>query len=177
MPDYTKFKKTFCDCCKTGKDNKCCLGLKKSRIISDNIDFIDWEEIMSTKDAPTCDLPRCDAIYVRDKNTFFIEHKNIKWFLNDDTNSLKESKETTKYLLKKFTHTKEIFIDEGNKINKLHFICSFDINQTDKSNFSLIERYFRNVYSVYMEGQGILIDRCDKIAYYVIHGTAIHDQQ
>lgn len=170
MPDYTHFKKTFCDCCKTKKDGNCKLGLQHDRSITDNTDFIDWEAVMDTKVFPEHDLPRCDSIYVRDNITFFIEQKNIRWFVVENTSELKNQETLTEELLGKFEQSKQLFQEDGNALSATEFVFSYDLNQVDKNKKAFLERNLRNMYFPYMESKGIVCGTCDQIAYYTIHG-------
>lgn len=163
------FKKTFCDCCKTRKDGNCVLGLQHDRSITDNANFIDWEAVMNTKDFPEHDYPRCDSIYVRDNVTFFIEQKNIRWFVVH--NELKKTKDVVDELKEKFDKSVQMFEDDGNILEETKFILSYDLNSVDKKWLSIFAHDLRNKYFPYIEAEGIKCGNCDQVAYYIIHNT------
>ena len=167
MPNYTDFKKTFCDCCKSKES--CCYGWRKAQDIAYCIDFIDWEAVMDTKDFPEHDYPRCDSIYQRTNITFFIEQKNIRWFVVHD--KLKHPDDVVVELKEKFEKSAQIFEEEGNMLEETKFVLSYDLNSVDEKWLSNFERDLRNKYFPYIEAQGVKCGTCRQVAYYTIHGT------
>lgn len=173
MPDYTRFKKSFCDCCKTKKDGKCLLGIQHSRTIRDHIDFIDWEAVMDTKDPNEHDLPRCDSVYFRDNITFFIEQKNAKCFFVDNSSEPKDPEDFTEILFAKFETSKRIFGEDAKLSDKIEYVFSYDFNDINEQKRSFLERNLRNIFFVRLDLKGIIYGTCDQVAYHTIHGTEI----
>ncbi len=171
MVDYTNFKKTFCDCCKNKLDGDCVFGLKQSRTISDCVEFIDWEALMDTKDSPEHDWPRCDAVYIVDNKTLFIEQKNIRWFTVNNSDQLKDVQELAKELLEKFEKSKQVYENDGNILERVEYILSYNLNSVSKDKLALLERALRNNYFPYIESKGIMCYTCDQVAYYAIFRT------
>lgn len=167
MPNYNDFKKTFCNCCKSEKN--CQFGWCKSRDVAYCIEFVDWEAVMDTKEFPEHDYPRCDAIYHRAGITFFIEQKNINWFVVND--KLKQPEDVITELKEKFEKSKQIFEEDGNALEETRFVLSYDLNSVDEKWLSNFERDLRNNYFPYIEAKGIKCGNCKQVAYYTIHGT------
>lgn len=170
MVDYSRFKCHFCDCCKTKADNKCCLGWSNAVHVWDCYDFINWENVMATKESPEHDLPRCDSIYVRANNetVYFIEQKNVRWLIdNVEKGTLKKVESVADELNAKFKNSKDIFENDGNPVKYFKFIFSYDMNKI--SNSEELERMFRNNFFTPLEKFGIISDNCqdafDKIVY------------
>ncbi len=179
MPNYTDFKKTFCDCCKTKKDGNCRLGLQHDRSIADNANFIDWEAVVNNKDFPEHDYSRCDSVYVRDNITFFIEQKNIEWFrlktkeVADESKKLKKPEDVVNELKEKFEKSVQMFEADGNILREKEFVLSCDLNpvSVDGRWLSIFKHDLRNKYFPSITAKGLKCGDCTEIAYDIIYNT------
>lgn len=170
MTDYSQFKCQFCDCCKTGCDETCCLHWANASHIRGCYDFINWEAVMGTKPYPDHDKPRCDIIYIRQNNetVYFIEQKNVIWLLCDSQNAiLKDIKDVAHNLKNKFKHSKEIFEKDGNQVKYFKFIFSYDMNGIPNS--AELERLFRTHIFTPLEQFDIISNNCENAFYYIVY--------
>jgi len=178
MPDYTIFKKTFCDCCDTKKKGLCCIGLRDSRMIRDNSGFIDWEELLEERDAEVHDKKHCDCVYVNpEKNiTFFIEQKQYLFVYENPLaeaheKKLKNPAKFAQSLLNKFKNTKDVFIADGNDVNSYEFVFAYNLNEIDGKRTSTenIERLLRINYEAHFEAADIRWMDCKSAAKHVLY--------
>lgn len=176
MPDYTRFKKTFCDCCDTKK--LCCMNFPNSRPVRDNVAFIDWEAVLEERDSDIHDEKHCDCIYVNsDKDTtFFIEQKQYLCIYENPLASVNERKlkDPAKFaqkLLKKFQNTKKVFIDDGNKIAIFEFIFAYNLNELNGKCASAenTERLLRINYAEHFGAVGINWMDCKSAAKHILY--------
>ena len=170
MVDYSQFKCRFCDCCKTKADGKCHLGWSNAVHVQDCYDFINWEAVIDTKEAPEHDMPRCDSIYIRENNetVYFIEQKNIRWFLdNVEKGTLKKVENVAAELDAKFTKSKDIFEGDGNPVKYFKFIFSYDMNGIPNS--AELERLFRTHIFTPLEQFDIISNNCENAFYYIVY--------
>lgn len=166
MADYSKFKKSFCECCDTNKKCLCRLGwpcpANKNRI------FIDWEEVVSTKPSPQHNWPHCDSVYINSENiVYLIEFKNVKWFYDDKTNKIKPLPNIQKVLIDKFDYSMKMLQADGNVIKKFQLRCACDFNGIVKLNKSIdeLKRQLRNNFFIYLEPNNIYYEECRNLYY------------
>ena len=178
MPNYTGFKKSFCDCCDTNKKKLCRMNFPNSRPIRDNVAFIDWEAVLKERDSDIHDAKHCDCIYVNsDKDiTFFIEQKQYLCIYENplagvDERKLKDPAKFAQKLLKKFQNTKKVFIDDGNKIAVFEFIFAYNLNELSGKCASIenIERLLRINYEAHFEAADIRWMDCKSAAKHVLY--------
>lgn len=166
MADYSRFKKSFCECCDTNKKRLCFLGWPCSA--DKNRSFIDWEEVVGTKPAPQHDWPHCDSVYINSENTvYLIEFKNIKWFYDENTNKLKSLANIQEELVDKFDYSIKIFQEDGNDIEKFQLRCACDFNGISSLNKSIdeLKRQLRNNFFIYLEQYNIYYEECRSLYY------------
>ncbi|MDR2412697.1 MAG: hypothetical protein LBD50_00605 [Rickettsiales bacterium] len=145
------------------------MGLKLDTHQQCKLAFIHWEEVMTGAHSSS---PMCDAIYHdSDNNAYFIEFKNIDWFIDTITDEFKDVQVIGDELCKKFQGSFNRFKKDGNSILAHYFIFAFDVNvchegNTNKPREDLL-RHINIRYVSYLDSISIIAADCGTCFYII----------